>query len=415
MYSKLASVSKRRFMLLLATVLSSAGLCLGSKDAVHQLDLLCNQRIRMIGSYHLCLLPGANDLAVYSTYEDKPVHVGGLKASNPSTVFLTVAFDAPFGLTITLPDSGKIEADLTTVLRPDARKKIQLLHALQDTPCSDPSSRLKDDLLSPTPVQSILRGYGMEIALSCHENDLVCHFVDRYGIYANETLSQVALLPAGSLVLDVGTHIGIVSIVAAKMGHEVIGVEAASISVRRLRHNVALHELQNNVTILPVAAGRTYGCARHSIGWFTQDGYQNYGASSMVQWSTTASDANNHFEHVPIVPLQDMLPEARSVDLMKMDIEGSECHALLGLHRVFAEHRIKSIVLEVNSEALAGAGCSNAGLAHILHRMCMLTEPSMFELTLGDLLVVQAPEPCSVPALNEIEQSLSAVLGRALP
>lgn len=389
--------------------------CFASKAAVQQLDLLCKQRTRMVGSYHLCLQPGSNEVAVYNTAPEKPSYAGGFRPDNRSIIFTKVIYDAPVSLTAISTDFQHFKVDLAMFLDPSALHKIHLLHATQDTPCASFDNMLSGGPLSPTPSTSVLRAHGLELPISCHENDLVCKMVDEYGVYANETLSQVALLAEPGLVVDVGTHVGIVSVVAAALGHDVIGVEAATISVRRLQHNVAALKLQERVTILPVAAGRAYGCARHSVGWHMEGGTQNYGASSMMQWQDTAQGANSHFEHVLVAPLDDLLPNERTINLMKMDIEGSECHALLGLRRVFAERRVQQLVVEVNSAALAGAGCSYNGLQHILRSFCMDAQLSAFNIILGDVSVLPQSEACVVPQLVDIENSLVAVLGSKLP
>lgn len=52
--------------------------------------------------------------------------------------------------------------------------------------------------------------------------------------------------------------------------------------------------------------------------------------------------------------------ELRTVDLLKMDIEGFEHEALLGSPNVFRERRIKALALEVHPSILADRGL-NAG------------------------------------------------------
>ena len=135
----------------------------------------------------------------------------------------------------------------------------------------------------------------------------------------------------------------------------------------------------------------------------------------MVQWQASSPQAKGHTEYVSVVPLQDWLPVWRAIDLLKMDIEGSECHALLGLHRVFAERRVKRMVLEINSEALASAGCSNPGIHYILQQFCMQTKASDFDIVLTDIVIGARTDECKVSPKVEIEAGLKRVLGRPLP
>ena len=67
----------------------------------------------------------------------------------------------------------------------------------------------------------------------------------------------------------------------------------------------------------------------------------------------TALDAIEHVD-VPVVALDDLLASIAFVDLVKIDVEGTELGVLQGMARLFAEGRIGMICLELD-DRLAGS------------------------------------------------------------
>ncbi len=385
-----------------------------SKVAVRQLDLMCHTRVRLLGSFHACLLQDQEEVQIFTTYSEQPVVQGYFRRFNSSQKIVSIEFVPPLQILATYDDSAVGAVSLRDVVGVDFVNQLLLLYAMQDTECDRPARHFAAGPPLPRPSISTVSALGVSFALSCHENDLVCQFVDQDGAFAYNTLHPIARLPQPGLVVDVGAHVGLVSIFAAKLGHDVISVEAASISVQRLRDNIAMQQLQDKVTIIAAAAGQSYSCAKHSIGWLTQGDSQNYGGSSLFQWEEAKDNANVHAEFVPVVPLHDLLPADRVIDLMKMDIEGSECHALLGMHRVFAQRLVRQLVLEINAAALAAAGCSGRGLQYLLRQYCMTAEPEMLSAVNHDVHSVAVNGTCSVAALPDVERGLSGVLGQEL-
>ena len=123
---------------------------------------------------------------------------------------------------------------------------------------------------------------------------------------------------AGATFVDVGANIGYFTVLAAKLvgpTGRVFAVEPDEVSVALLRRNIERSGCRN-VTVLPLAAGADSRTARLVR---SPDGRSG---------SAIRDDARDGVD-VPIEPL-DVLLEGASVDVLKVDAEGSEPLALIG-------------------------------------------------------------------------------------
>lgn len=110
-------------------------------------------------------------------------------------------------------------------------------------------------------------------------------------------------LKPGMKVLDVGTKIGYFTVLAAQLvgeGGRVIGYEADPVAVRYLMENLALNGLQERCTL-------------------------------------------------QAEPWDRGLAEIERIDLLKIDLEGSEFHAFQGVRRLLREGRIGTIAFKINA------------------------------------------------------------------
>lgn len=136
---------------------------------------------------------------------------------------------------------------------------------------------------------------------------------------------------AGDTVLDVGAGVGTeISAFSAMVGASgrVIAIEADPAAVRRLEKQAAGLKYEN-VMVLGVAVGRSDGTARLHVA--TPGGVQN---------STVAAVSDSAIA-VPQRALAEILSECgvEEVDYMKMNIEGAEYDALVGMGRYIGKIR----------------------------------------------------------------------------
>lgn len=138
------------------------------------------------------------------------------------------------------------------------------------------------------------------------------------------------LLPDGGVFLDVGAHVGHWTLRLAGKASQVVAVEANPATAATLRRHLAMNDI-TNVTVLPVAAWD-----RHHTLWLNDPSGQIEGGSTRVL--AVSEDTGLA---VPAVRL-DTCPELTGLDrldLVKLDVEGADLHALRGMAGLLAAHR----------------------------------------------------------------------------
>lgn len=153
--------------------------------------------------------------------------------------------------------------------------------------------------------------------------------------------------------VDVGANFGELTVFAAKRlaGGRVLAIEPEDRAFDRLRENVELNHLLN-VEVLNVGLGDRVG-TRQLFGPEEGRGGWNEGAYT----SLPRPDRSRFVQTFPVLRLDDVLDERdfRSVDVVKVDVEGSELDVLRG-----AEHCLRRdgplLVVEWNLPGMATAG-----------------------------------------------------------
>lgn len=144
---------------------------------------------------------------------------------------------------------------------------------------------------------------------------------DRLGPFHEETVegSLLGLLPEGGVFLDVGAHVGHYTLRAAKTAARVIAVEPNPAAAARLRDNLALNDLAN-VTVLEAAAWD--GPVQMRLD--SPAGHERDGSTRV------ALDGEGT---ITGCPLDDLLTAEKRIDLVKLDVEGADLHALRGMRK----------------------------------------------------------------------------------
>ncbi len=140
-----------------------------------------------------------------------------------------------------------------------------------------------------------------------------------------------SLLPEGGGFLDVGAHVGHWSLRLAQKASAVLAVEANPDAASALRRNIALNDVQN-VFVVEMAAWDY----ETTLNLDDPNG-QTAGGSTTTRPITGASNVER--TAVPAHKLDDVLSDIDRVDLVKLDVEGADLHALRGMRELLAKHR----------------------------------------------------------------------------
>ena len=147
-----------------------------------------------------------------------------------------------------------------------------------------------------------------------------------------------SLLPEGGVFLDVGAHVGRWALRLAAKASQVVAVEANPDTAAVLRYHIALNNI-GNVQVIEAAAWDT-----HAKLAMTDHNQQVTGGSARVQPAENI-EAGHVVEAWPLDAL--LLPGdyigaggfPERVDLVKLDVEGADLHALEGMRGLLAAHR----------------------------------------------------------------------------
>jgi FkbM family methyltransferase len=156
-------------------------------------------------------------------------------------------------------------------------------------------------------------GYNDQLGFSSHES-ILTPIIDE-------------LLPDGGVLLDVGAHVGHWTLRLAGKASHVHAVEANPDTAATLRRNLAINDI-TNVTVHEVAAWD-----EDTTLALDDPNRKKEGGSTR----TVPPDAPGQTV-VPARSLDSVLAVDR-IDLVKLDVEGADLHALRGMSGLLAEHR----------------------------------------------------------------------------
>lgn len=134
------------------------------------------------------------------------------------------------------------------------------------------------------------------------------------------------LLPEGGVFWDVGAHVGRWALRLAKKASTVAAVEANPDTVAVLRAHIALNGVEN-VDVVPLAA------------WDSATTLNLGDPNGKVTGGSTRVTVDGPGVVVPAGPLDDVLSGYPAPDLIKLDVEGADLHALRGLRDTLTRAR----------------------------------------------------------------------------
>ena len=160
------------------------------------------------------------------------------------------------------------------------------------------------------------------------------------------------LLVSGMTFVDVGAHIGLLTLAGARaVGPQgrVVAFEPTPITFDLLVRALAINGLSDRVEALCLACG-----ARPERRAFHVQTV--LGHSSLLDPAPAYSERGASRIEVDVVCLDDVLPIGAQVDVVKIDVEGAELDVLAGMARILREHPDLAIIAEFGPAHLRRAG-----------------------------------------------------------
>lgn len=180
----------------------------------------------------------------------------------------------------------------------------------------------------------------IEMAVPADYDFLATHVLGAGKYFPPHFELALELAPAGGVVLDLGAHLGTFTLAAAASGRRVIAVEAAPRNIEMLTESARANGLEDGITIVPAAVSDRSGTVR----------FQQEGAWGQITESWWAADV----VEVPARTVAEILADlgVGRVDVVKIDVEGSEIAAIAGMADLLARPDSPAVVYESNAHTL---------------------------------------------------------------
>jgi FkbM family methyltransferase len=184
-----------------------------------------------------------------------------------------------------------------------------------------------------------------------------------YKTYADRAERQLLrkILFQGAIVVDVGANIGIYSEFLSRCVGPTGLVHSFEPSPDNFKRLFAATRDLSNVRLTQAAVGERSGECKLYISDTLNVDHRAY----------TADGDSRRAVPTEMVALDDYFKPGQRVDLIKMDIQGYEVHALRGAQRVLQENRDIKLLLEFWPAGLEQAGVSWEGLVEMLQGLNM--------------------------------------------
>ncbi|MBN1617921.1 FkbM family methyltransferase [Candidatus Dojkabacteria bacterium] len=176
-----------------------------------------------------------------------------------------------------------------------------------------------------------------------------------------ETKVFIENVKKNNVIFDIGANIGYYSVIGSKIigeSGQVYAFEPDPFNLKLLNENITLNK-QKNIISIPKAVGSS----NQKIS-LQQDLNQGHTRVS------TKEKSSQEIPQIEMITLDDFILENKisNVDYLKIDIEGYELYALEGAENSLGKGIIKTIMIEINPEALKQANTKWTELYALLDR-----------------------------------------------
>lgn len=230
--------------------------------------------------------------------------------------------------------------------------------------------------------------------------DLVAAWLLDHGWISEPVIAAfLDLVEPGAHVVDLGCHLGVFSLPAAAAGARVLAVDANAQHVSWVRNAAR----RNDFTALEVVHGALAAGAAHVA--FVERSIHGH------VWSP--GDGATPTTSVPAVTVDDLVEQRgwERLDVVKIDVEGSEPAVLAGMARLFARGLRPAIVFECNAPLLPRYGSSSrrlrGALVELGYRLVMVDHLRPGILVEAGPESVQTEAVCDFVALPDGTQRIA--------
>lgn len=179
-------------------------------------------------------------------------------------------------------------------------------------------------------------------------NNLTRWRVETYFTKEPETIEWIDTFKSNEVLFDIGANMGLYSIYAAKRGVRVIAFEPESQNYALINKNLYLNKLSEKVCCLNIALSD-----KDTVDYLYIPVFQAGGAincfGSATDWENKSF--NPSFKQGAVsFSLDSFLsfyPEYFPAHI-KIDVDGIEPKIIMGAKRTLSDHRLKSILIEIN-------------------------------------------------------------------
>ncbi len=180
--------------------------------------------------------------------------------------------------------------------------------------------------------------------------DIVSDSIARSGSWMPHQTKLISLLLADSsskpaVFLDIGANIGWFTIVMAVLGHKVIAIEPMSNNVELMQSSLQASQVSHNVIVHSHGLGTTPGeCILYSDNHNIGDGHMICGVSSEKERNALVPAGYSIRQVIHSTRLDALV--SQNIDVIKIDVEGSELHAVRSGSRLFDGYNVRHIISE---------------------------------------------------------------------
>jgi FkbM family methyltransferase len=161
----------------------------------------------------------------------------------------------------------------------------------------------------------------------------------------------------GDTVIDVGANLGYFTVLAGYLvgsNGKVVAYEAVKENCDLIQENISLNYINDRVEI----RNKAVYSQNKTISFFETEMFK--GNSSIKKHGKNYFDffGNEHIREnkVPAERLDNYVDELPFIKIIKIDIEGGEYHALLGMQKLIENNKVDTIIFEFNQNMLGSDG-----------------------------------------------------------